>query len=63
MNYSLISDSLSGGNIGECRSNPCELSPCLNDGVCSSSERMFQCLCRFGYEGPTCSSGKWYILQ
>ena len=58
MNYSLINDSLSGVNIGECPSNPCDFSPCLNDGVCSSSGGVFRCECRFGYEGPICSNSK-----
>ena len=58
MNYSLINDSLSGGNIRECRNSPCDLSPCLNGGVCSSIGAMFQCQCQFGFEGPTCSNGK-----
>ena len=58
MNYSLIDDSLSGGNIRECRSNPCDFSPCLNGGVCSSIGAMFQCRCQFGFEELTCSNGK-----
>ena len=59
MNYNLIMDSVSGGNIGECQTNPCDLSPCLNDGVCLSSGGTFQCQCRFGFEGSTCSNGMW----
>ena len=58
MNYSLINDSLSGGNIRECRIDACDSSPCLNDGVCSSVGETFQCHCRFGFEGPTCSNSK-----
>ena len=58
MNYSLIDDAISGGNIQECRNNPCDISPCLNDGVCSSTGAMSHCQCRFGFAGPTCSNGK-----
>jgi len=65
-NYSIIGDSLSGGNIGECPSDPCELSPCMNGGTCNSSGsgRMFSCQCRFGFEGDTCSNRKHrvYVL-
>ena len=45
VNYNLITDSVSGGNIRECQSNQCDLSPCMNDGVCSSSGRTFQYQC------------------
>ena len=63
MNYNLINDSLSGGNIKECSINVCNFFPCQNDGVCSSAGAMFQCQCPFGFEGPTCSNSKWNILQ
>ena len=58
MDYNLIGDSLSGGNIGECGSNPCDFSPCLNGGVCSSIGAVYNCQCQFGFEGPTCSNRK-----
>ena len=59
-NYSIIRDSLSGGNIGECPSDPCALSPCMNGGTCTSNGngRMFSCQCRFGFGGGICSNGK-----
>ena len=60
-NYSIIGDSLSGGNIGECPTDPCALSPCMNGGTCTSdgNGRMFTCQCRFGFRGETCSNGKY----
>ena len=46
--------------------NYCEPNPCLNNGFCESVEhegdRGFRCLCRPGFYGLKCESGKCYQL-
>ena len=38
---------------------PCDLEPCQNEGVCSSTEDAtgYVCTCAAGYSGPNCEVG------
>ena len=34
--------------------DPCDPSPCENDGVCMTFDSVFECYCVNGYHGKTC---------
>lgn len=36
----------------------CESGPCLNGGTCIGGGSVFTCICKDGWEGPTCAQGK-----
>lgn len=39
------------------RINPCDSSPCLNNGHCNNQDGSFHCNCEFGFTGPRCEVG------
>ena len=43
-------------DIDECQNNPC-----LNGGTCEDLLGGFQCECRDGFKGDTCSEGKFEL--
>ncbi|XP_029638725.1 cadherin EGF LAG seven-pass G-type receptor 1 isoform X1 [Octopus sinensis] len=43
-------------NVSHVGSNPCEISPCLNEGNCLDLGNNFNCLCRPGFSGAKCES-------
>ena len=45
-------DNWSGDDCSEF--DPCEPSPCKNDGVCTDVNNLFECACVNGFEGRTC---------
>ena len=34
-----------------------DVNPCLNNGVCSTTERDYTCQCKYGYGGENCEIG------
>jgi hypothetical protein len=36
--------------------DPCDPSPCENDGICSETGNVFECNCVNGYQGKTCKT-------
>ena len=34
-----------------------DVNPCLNDGLCSSTEAEYICECKYGFGGPNCETG------
>ncbi|ELU10834.1 hypothetical protein CAPTEDRAFT_223648 [Capitella teleta] len=42
-------------HIDECMDNPCDSSPCQNDGTCMALQTTYQCICPLKYSGLTCT--------
>ena len=38
----------------ELKPQPCDSSPCKNDGICTNQGTSFSCECKCGYRGKTC---------
>ena len=38
----------------ELKPQPCDSSPCMNNGICSNEGKTFHCKCTENYEGKTC---------
>lgn len=40
--------------------NECNQFPCENGGTCINNQGSFTCICKEGWDGPTCQNGKFF---
>ena len=57
--FDLVNSAINGRGISECTMDMCAFAdPCANGGTCQNLAASFNCVCRLGYVGDNCSTGK-----
>lgn len=41
--------------------NECNQFPCENGGTCMNNDGSFTCICKEGWDGPTCQNGTFFF--